>query len=157
MANGWYPSSKKRVNYLSCIEGNVVVKTFIVVHKIPRNMLIYYKISFSCINNTFIFTFFLFLFFTFFLTLSLFLTFFHLFKTRKRIHIHIYGGLDSILIFKILFLSLLKISKTFVFFLRKLGKYSKKYRQGSVISTDPWKRILKTDPSQYLVKFTWRS
>ena len=35
------------------------------------------------------------------------------------------------------FLSVLKISKTFVFFWRTSGEYSKKDRQGSVISTDP--------------------
>ena len=73
--------------------------------------------------------------------------------SRKLILIHISGGLDSILIFTKYFLSILKISKTFVFFLTS-GEYSKKYRQGSVISTDPWKRILKTDPSPYLVKYS---
>ena len=52
------------------------------------------------------------------------------------------------------FLSVLKISKTFVFFLRMSGEYSKKYRQWSVISTDPCKRILKTDPCPYLVKYS---
>ena len=38
--------------------------------------------------------------------------------SRKLILIHISGGLDSILIFIRHFLSVLKISKTFVFFLR---------------------------------------
>ena len=52
------------------------------------------------------------------------------------------------------FLSVIKINKTFVFFLRTSGKYSKKYRQGSVFTTDPWKRILKTDPCPYLVKYS---
>ena len=51
-------------------------------------------------------------------------------------------------------MSVSKISKTFVFFLRSSGEYAKKYRQGSVISTDPWKRILKTDPCPYLVKYS---
>ena len=46
------------------------------------------------------------------------------------------------------------MSKTFVFFLRTSGEYSKKYRQGSVISTDPLERILKTDPCPYLVKYS---
>ena len=68
--------------------------------------------------------------------------------------IHISGGLDSILIFINHFLSVLKISKTFVFFLRMSGKYSKKYRQGSVFTTDPWKWILKTDPCPYLVIYS---
>ena len=67
--------------------------------------------------------------------------------------IHISGGLYYILIFTKHFLSVLKISKTFVFFLRKSGEYLKKYRQGSVFTTDPWKRILKTDPCPYLVKY----
>ena len=57
--------------------------------------------------------------------------------SRKRTLIHISGGLDSIVIFIKHVLSVLKISKTFVFFLRTSGEYSKKYRQGSVISTDP--------------------
>ena len=35
------------------------------------------------------------------------------------------------------FLSVLKISKTLVFFLRTPGKYSKRYGQGSVFATDP--------------------
>ena len=58
------------------------------------------------------------------------------------------------LIFHINFLSVLKISKTFVFFFRTSNEYSKKYRQGSVFTTDPWKRILKTDPCPYLVKYS---
>ena len=40
------------------------------------------------------------------------------------------------------FMFVLKISKTFVFFLRTSGEYSKKHIQGSFISTDLWKRIL---------------
>ena len=51
-------------------------------------------------------------------------------------------------------MSVLKISKTFVFFLRTSGEYSKKYRQGSVISTGPWKCILITDSCPYLVKYS---
>ena len=74
--------------------------------------------------------------------------------SRKRILIHISGGLDSTLIFIKHFLSVLKISKTFVYFFRTSGEYSKKYRQGSGFSTDPWKRILKTDPCLYLVKYS---
>ena len=74
--------------------------------------------------------------------------------SRKRILIHISGGLDSILIFSKHFLFILKISKTYVFFLRMSGEYLKKYRQGSFISTDPWKWILKTDPCPFLVKYS---
>ena len=70
----------------------------------------------------------------------------HLFQENGNLGIHFSGWLDYILIFIKHILSVLKISKTFVFFLRKSGKYIKKYRQGSVISTNPWKRILKTDP-----------
>ena len=58
------------------------------------------------------------------------------------------------LIFMKHFLSVLKIHKSFVFFLRKSGEYSKKYRQGSVFTTDPWKQILKTDPCPYLGKYS---
>ena len=36
------------------------------------------------------------------------------------------------------FLSVLKISKTLVFFFRTSGDYSKKYGHGSVFTTDPW-------------------
>ena len=51
-------------------------------------------------------------------------------------------------------MSVLKVSKTFVFFFKTSGENSKKYRQGSVFTTDPWKRILKTDPCIYLVKYS---
>ena len=50
------------------------------------------------------------------------------------------GGLISILIFIKHFLSTLKISKTFVFFLRTSSEYLKQYRQISIFKTDPWKR-----------------
>ena len=63
--------------------------------------------------------------------------------SRKRILIHISGGLDSILIFIKHFLSVLKISKTFVFSLRTSDEYPKKYRQGSVFATDPCPYIVK--------------
>ena len=33
-------------------------------------------------------------------------------------------------------------------------KYSYTYGQGSVFTTDPWKRILKTNPCPYLVKYS---
>ena len=46
----------------------------------------------------------------------------------------------------------IKLSKNFVFFLRTSGEYLKKYRQGSVFKTDPWKWIFKTDHCQYLIK-----
>ena len=65
--------------------------------------------------------------------------------------IHISRELDSILMFIKHFLSMLKISKTLVFFLRTSGEYSK---HGSVLTTDPLKRILKTDPCLYLVKYS---
>ena len=42
-----------------------------------------------------------------------------------------------------LFLSVLKISKTFVFFLKTSGEYSKNYRQGSVFTTDPCPYLVK--------------
>ena len=48
-----------------------------------------------------------------------------------------------------IFFSVLKISKTFVFFLRTPYEYSKKYRQESVMSTGPYKR----NPCPYLVKY----
>ena len=51
---------------------------------------------------------------------------------KKRILIHISWGLDSILIFIKLFLSILKISTTFVFFFRTSGEYLTRYGQGSV-------------------------
>ena len=41
------------------------------------------------------------------------------------------GGLDSILTFMKHFLSVLKISKTFVFFLRTSSEYLARYGQGS--------------------------
>ena len=66
----------------------------------------------------------------------------------KRILIHISGGLNSILIFIKHFLFKLKISKTLVFFLRTPGEYSKKYRQGSVFSTDHC-------PCPYLVRYSF--
>ena len=34
------------------------------------------------------------------------------------------------------------------------GEYSKKYRQGSIFTINPSKWILKTDPCQYLVKYS---
>ena len=48
--------------------------------------------------------------------------------------IHISGGLDSILIFIQKHLSVLKISKAFVFFLRTSGQYLTRYGQGSVFN-----------------------
>ena len=59
----------------------------------------------------------------------------------NRILIHISGELDSILIFIKHSLSVLKISKKFIFFLRRtLGEYSKIF--------------LKTDPCPFLVKYS---
>jgi hypothetical protein len=49
--------------------------------------------------------------------------------SRKRILIYISGGLNSILFFIKHFLSLLKISKTFVFFLRTSSEYLTRFGQ----------------------------
>ena len=49
-------------------------------------------------------------------------------RCEKDLDHHISGGLVSISIFIKHFLSVLKISKTFVFFLGTSGEYSKKYR-----------------------------
>ena len=48
---GWDSWFKKIINYLICIEGKGVVKTITVLHKMPRYLLIYYKISFIIHNN----------------------------------------------------------------------------------------------------------
>ena len=50
-----WPWSKKRVNHLSYKQGKEVVKTFAIVHKKPRYLLIQYKISFyrTKATNTF--------------------------------------------------------------------------------------------------------
>ena len=51
IVNGWYPWFKKRVKYLNCIEGKWGWKIFTEVHKMPRYLWIYYKISFvRCIH-----------------------------------------------------------------------------------------------------------
>ena len=47
-------------------------------------------------------------------------------------------------------MAVLKLSKTLVFFLRKSGEYSKRYGQGSVFTTDPWKK----DPCPYLFQYS---
>ena len=44
---------KKRVNYLSCIEGNADL-TFATLHKMPCYLFLYYKISFIDIPTLFI-------------------------------------------------------------------------------------------------------
>ena len=71
-----------------------------------------------------------------------------------KILIYISGGLEYILISRRHFLFVLKISETFVFFLRTSDEYIKKYRQVSVFTTVPWKRVLKTYPCPYLVKYS---
>ena len=76
------------------------------------------------------------------------------FNLRKRILILISWGLDSILVFIKHFLSVLNIYKFLVFFLRTSGEYWKKCRQGSIFTTDPTKRVLKTDPCPYPVKYS---
>ena len=53
--------------------------------------------------------------------------------SRKRLLNHISGGLDSILILIKHFLSVLKISKTFIFFLKTSSEYLTRYGQGSVL------------------------
>ena len=57
---------------------------------------------------------------------------------------------DLLLYYFLLFLSVLKISKTFVFFIRTSNEYLKRYGQGSAFTMDPWKRIFKTHPCPYL-------
>ena len=55
------------------------------------------------------------------------------FISRKRILIHIFRRLDSILSFIKHFLSVyIDVSKTFVFFLRTASEYLTRYEQGSV-------------------------
>ena len=51
-------------------------------------------------------------------------------------------------------LFVLKISKTLVFFSGTSGEYLKRYGQESVFTTDPWKRISKTNPCPYLVQYS---
>ena len=77
--------------------------------------------------------------------------------SRKGILIHISGGLVSILIFLKHFLSVLIIPKTFVFFFRTSGEYSKKktmirFHNGS-FKTDLKNGFL----SISITVFTWRS
>ena len=61
---------------------------------------------------------------------------------------------DSTLSFLKHFLSVLNIFKSFVFFLITSGEYLTIYGQGSVFTTDPSKRILKSDPCQNPVKYS---
>ena len=67
----------------------------------------------------------------------------------KQILIHISGGLDSILIFMKYFVSLLKISKNFVFFLRMLSAYLTRYGQGSVFKIRFQGSVFTTDPNPH--------
>ena len=73
----------------------------------------------------------------------------------KRTNPPISWGLDSTLMFIIYILSVLKVSKTFVFFLITSGEYLTRYGQGSVFTTGPWKRILKTYPCPNLFKYSF--
>ena len=64
----------------------------------------------------------------------------------KQILFHISGGLVSISIFiKEKNLFVLKISKTFVFFLRTLGEYLRRYEQGSVLEIRFQGSVVKTN------------
>ena len=72
----------------------------------------------------------------------------------KRILIHISGGLGSILIFIKHFLSVLKLSKMFVFFLRTLSEYLTRYGQGSVFKIRFQGSVLKTDLCLYFFKYS---
>ena len=51
------------------------------------------------------------------------------------------------------FLSVLKVAKTSVFYLRTPYEYLARYGQGSIFTTDPWKRILKMDSCPKLFKY----
>ena len=44
---GWDPPIRKRVNYLSCMEGERVWKIFDIFHNSTRSLFLYYKISFG--------------------------------------------------------------------------------------------------------------
>ena len=72
----------------------------------------------------------------------------------KQILIHISGGLDSILIFIKHFLSVLKISKIFVFFLRTSSEYLTRYGQGSVFKIRFQGSVVKTDPCLYFFEYS---
>ena len=76
------------------------------------------------------------------------------FISRKRILIIRSWGHDSTIFCIKHILSVLKISKTHVFFLRTSDECLKRYKQGSVFTTDPWKRILKTDPCPYFFEYS---
>ena len=71
--------------------------------------------------------------------------------SRKRILIHISWGLNSIFFFVKHFLSVLKISKTFVVFLTTSSEFLTRYGQGYVFK-DPFSRM-----SIILSILTWRS
>ena len=52
------------------------------------------------------------------------------------------------------FLSVLKISKTFVFFLRTSSEYLIRYRQGSVFKIRFQGSVVKTGPFSYLFEYS---
>ena len=76
------------------------------------------------------------------------------FISRKRILIHISWGLDYILFFIKHFLSVLKISNTFVFFLRMSSEYLTRYGQGSVFKIRFQGSVVKTDPCLYFFEYS---
>ena len=63
-------------------------------------------------------------------------------------------GLDFILFFIKHFLSVLKISKTFVVFLRTSSEYLIRYRQGSVFNIIFQGSVVKTDPCLYIFEYS---
>ena len=73
--------------------------------------------------------------------------------SRKQILFHISGGFDSILFLKKHFLSVLKISKTFVFFIRMSIEYLTRYVQGSVFKIHFQGSVEIMDPFQYFFKY----
>ena len=75
------------------------------------------------------------------------------FISRKRILTHISWRLDSILFFIKHFLFVLKISKTFVFFLRTSSEYSTRYGQESVLKIC-FQGYVVTDPCPYLFEYS---
>ena len=52
------------------------------------------------------------------------------------------------------FFSVLKISKTFVFFLRTSGEYLTRFGRGSVFKIRFQRYVVKTDPCPYLIKYS---
>ena len=73
---------------------------------------------------------------------------------KTEILIHISWGLNSILFFVKPFLSVFKISKTLVFFLRTSSEYLTRYGQGSVFKIRFQGSVEITDPCLYFFEFS---